>query len=46
MEAGSWSFGNDFAKNIVIFGLDNNSSIRTDNYEINCLVLGEGPTDD
>ena len=23
---GSWSFGNDFARNVVIFGLDNSSS--------------------
>ena len=32
--AGSWSFGNDFARNVVIFGVDNSSS---------SLVLGEGP---
>ena len=24
--AGSWSFGDDFAENIVIFGVDNSSS--------------------
>ena len=23
---GSWSFGNDFARNVVIFGVDNSSS--------------------
>ena len=22
---GSWSFGNDFARNVVIFGVDNSS---------------------
>ena len=28
---GSWSFDNDFARNIVIFGSDNSSSSHTDN---------------
>ena len=28
---GSWSFDNDFARNIVIFGFDNSSSCHTDN---------------
>ena len=27
---GSWSFDNDFARNVVIFGVDNNSSSDTD----------------
>ena len=26
-----WSFGNNFARNVVIFGLDNTSSSHTDN---------------
>ena len=26
---GSWSFGNDFARNVVIFGVDNSSSFHT-----------------
>ena len=25
---GSWSFGNDFARNVVIFGVDNSSSTK------------------
>ena len=32
--AGSWNFGNDFAKNLVIFGVDNSSSTYTDNCKI------------
>ena len=39
---GSWSFGNDFARNIKIFGVDNNSSSHTHNGKNNFLVLGEG----
>ena len=31
---GSWSFGNDFAGNVVIFGVDNSSSSHTDNQKI------------
>ena len=27
----SWSFGNNFARNVVIFGADNSSSSHTDN---------------
>ena len=42
--AGSWNFGNDFARNVVIFGVDNSWSFDTDNREKNFLVLGEGPT--
>ena len=41
----SVSFGNNFAGNIIIFGVDNSSSPRTDNWKKNFLVLGEGPTD-
>ena len=37
--AGSWSFGNDFARNVVIFGVYNSSS--SDN---NFLILAESPT--
>ena len=29
--AGSWSFGNDFPRNVVIFGADNSSSSHADN---------------
>ena len=27
---GSWSFGNDFARNVVTFGVENSSSSHTD----------------
>ena len=30
-EAGSWSFGNEFARNVGIFGVDNSSSSHTGN---------------
>ena len=36
------NFGNDFARNFVIFGVDNSSLSHTNVF----LVLGEGPTDD
>ena len=39
--AGSWNFGNDFARNVVIFGVYNSSSSRSDNCESNFLVLSE-----
>ena len=41
---GLWNFGNDFAINIVIFGVDNSSSSTTNNRKNNFLVLGKGPT--
>ena len=42
-ELGSWSFDNDFARNVlVIFGVDNNYSSHTDNCKNNFLVLREG----
>ena len=43
-ELGSWSFGNDFAINVITFGVDNSSSFHTDNRKNHILVLGEGPT--
>ena len=42
--AGSWSFGNDFSWNVIIFGVDNSSSSHSDNHKNNFLILGEGPT--
>ena len=42
--SGSWNFGNDFAENTVIFGVDNSSSPHADNLNNNFLVLGEGDT--
>ena len=44
--AGSWSFANEFARNVIIFGDDNSSSSHADNRKNNFLVLGEGPTED
>ena len=42
--AGSWSFNNDFARNNIIFGIDNSSLSHADNRKNNFLILGEGPT--
>ena len=39
--AGSWSFGNDVARNVVTLGVDNSSSSHADNRKNNFLVLGE-----
>ena len=44
--AGSWKFGNDVTRNIVIFCVNNSSSSHTDNCKRNILVLGERPADD
>ena len=35
----SWSFGNDFARNVIIYGVDNSSSPHIDNCKNNFLVL-------
>ena len=40
---GSWSFGNDYARN-VIFGVDTGSSSHADNRKNKFLVQGEGDT--
>ena len=42
--AGPWNFVNDFARNVIIFDVDNNSSSHADSWKNNFLVLGEGPT--
>ena len=42
--AGSWNFVNDFAKNVVIFGVANSLSSHTDKCKNHFLVLGEGPS--
>ena len=39
--AGSWSFDNDTARNVIILSVDNSSSIPSDNRKNNFLVLGE-----
>ena len=43
-DCGKWSFGDDFAKHFIIFGVDNGSSIHTDNRENSVLVLGKEQT--
>ena len=42
--AGSWSFDNDYTRNVLIFGVDNSSSSHADNRKNNFLMLSEGPT--
>ena len=42
--ADSWSFDNDFARNVITFGVDNSSSSQPDNRKNNFIVLGEGLT--
>ena len=42
--AGSWSFYNDFTRNVIIFSVDNSSSSHSDNRKNNFLILSEGPT--
>ena len=37
----SWSFADDFARNVIIFGVDNNSSFHTDNLKNGFLILGD-----
>ena len=41
----SWSFGNDFLWNAVIFGVDNSSLRHSGNHKNNFLILTEGPAD-
>ena len=40
----SWSFGNDYATNVVIFGFDNSSLSHSNNHKNNFLILREGLT--
>ena len=42
--AGSCSFRNDSARNVMIFGVGDDLSSHTDNCKNDFLVLGEGPT--
>ena len=44
-EKGYWSFHNDTARNVVIFGVGNSSSSHFDNPKNNFLALGDGPTE-
>ena len=41
---GEWRFGNGYARNVVIFGVDNISSSHADNCKNNFLILREGDT--
>ena len=41
---GEWNFGNDSARNVVIFGVDNSLSSHTDNRKNDILVFSEGDT--
>ena len=40
----SFSFNNDFGKNVIIFGVDMSSSTKIDNRKKDILILGRGPT--
>ena len=42
--AGSWSFNNDLARSIIIFGVNNSSLFHSDNCKNNFLILDEGLT--
>ena len=44
--AGSWSFGNEFAKNVIIFAVDKSLSSHADNRMNKLLLLGGRPTND
>ena len=37
-----WSFGNDFARIVIVFGVDNSSLSHAVNLKNTFLVLGEG----
>ena len=41
---GEWSFGNDYARNVLIFGVDNSPSSRSENHKNKFSILGEDPT--
>ena len=41
---GSLSFNSDYARNVIIFGVDNNASSHADNRKNNFLVLLDCPT--
>ena len=43
---GSWNFGNNFARNVIIFSFDNSFSSHTDNGKNNFLVWVERLTQD
>ena len=41
---GVYSVGNWFDRNVIIFGVNINSSAHVDNKRKNILILGKGPT--
>ena len=41
---GSWSFNDDFTRNVIIFGVDNSSSSHIDNLKIDFLILSQRDT--
>ena len=43
---GLLKFDNDFARNVIIFGVDNSLSFHCDNRKNDFLVLRERPIDD
>ena len=44
MEKGSWSFDNDYARNVANLGVDNSLSSHTDNFRNEFLILSERDT--
>ena len=40
-KAGSWSFDNDFGRNVIIFGVDNSSLSYSDNRKNKFLITDE-----
>ena len=40
----TFSLGNGFGRNCIIFGVDMSSSVHVDNKKKNILILGERPT--
>ena len=40
----TFSFGNGFGRNCIIFGADMSSSLHLDNKKKDILILGEDPT--
>ena len=46
VKAGSWSFGCNFVRNVIIFGVDNRLLSHSNNRKINFLVLDGGSTYD
>ena len=41
---GTWSLGNGYVRNVVIFSVDNSLSSHADNHKNNFLVLEKGDT--